>query len=231
VPDKSGAATLVIRAVDSEALSVDDTLVVTVASVNDPPWVAVAIPDTTVDGLGVRIDSYRDLNRVFADVEDGGALRFAIEGNDNPALVRAVVDPSDSTLDLNFEVDQSGAATIVIRATDSGALSVDDTLTVGVEATTDLPTQFALHQNAPNPFNPTTKIFADIARAGRVDLRIYDVSGRLVRTLVAKKLPRDRYEFEWDGRDDRGRPVGTGVYFYKLVTSDFEATKKMVLLK
>ena len=65
-------------------------------------------------------------------IEDGAALTFTIESNDNPALVTPTIDPTDSTLDLSFGVDLSGSATLVLRATDSGALSVDDTLVVTV---------------------------------------------------------------------------------------------------
>ena len=126
-PGKSGIATLVIRATDSGALSVDDTLVVSVALESDPPTVVLAIPDTTVAEDGAPIDAYRDLNDVFWDPEDGNAMAFTVESNSNPSLVTPTIDFSDSTLDLAFAADGNGAATIVIRATDSGGLLVDDT--------------------------------------------------------------------------------------------------------
>jgi len=89
----------------------------------------------------------------------------------------------------------------------------------------------ALHQNVPNPFNPTTTIRFELSEPGRVDLRVYDVTGRLVRILVSEDLPAERHSVPWNGEDNRGRRVASGVYFYRIATADFVATRKMVLLK
>ncbi|UCG51964.1 MAG: T9SS type A sorting domain-containing protein [Candidatus Latescibacterota bacterium] len=90
-----------------------------------------------------------------------------------------------------------------------------------------------LLQNHPNPFNPTTTIRYSLANEGRVDLTIYDVTGRRVRTLVdASQPPRvEGYTVEWDGRNEAGEPVSSGVYFYRLSAPGFVETKKMVLVK
>ena len=98
-----------------------------------PPTLASAIPDTTVSEDNVPIDNYRDLNNVFTDIEDGGALAFSIESNSNPGLVTATID-ADSALDLSFAGGQSGIASIIIRATDSGFQSERDTLLVAVSS-------------------------------------------------------------------------------------------------
>jgi hypothetical protein len=232
----AGSATIVVRATDGAAQSAYDTLAVTVTAVNDTPVVVKAMPDTSVSFNAPPVDDYRILTEVFVDVEDGSALTFVIHSNSNSSLVTATVDPTDSTLDLSFTPDESGQATIVVRATDSGGLYADDTLAVTVSTATAvgdpvLPDKFALHQNVPNPFNPTTTIAFEVAVPGRVDLSIYDVSGRRIRTLVSRPLPRTRHTVEWDGRDDNGVIVSTGVYFYRLKTRDFHATKKMLLLK
>jgi flagellar hook assembly protein FlgD len=91
--------------------------------------------------------------------------------------------------------------------------------------------RFALAQNAPNPFNPVTAIRFSLAGESRVELAIYDVAGRSVRTLVAEQLAAGPHEVAWDGRDDRGAPVASGLYFYKLVTPERTAVRKMVMLK
>jgi flagellar hook assembly protein FlgD len=93
------------------------------------------------------------------------------------------------------------------------------------------PDRFALYQNIPNPFNPTTVIRFDTAREGNVELRIYDGSGKLIRTLVDRHLPATNHEVTWDGRDDGGAAVASGVYFYRLVADGQRATKKMTFLK
>ncbi len=98
---------------------------------NTAPTVVSGMPDTTVSKDSPAIDNYRDLNDVFWDNEDGSALAFTIESNSNPGLVVAVID-SDSSLDISVVAGQTGTATIVVRATDSGALFAEDTLSIYV---------------------------------------------------------------------------------------------------
>jgi hypothetical protein len=96
----------------------------------------------------------------------------------------------------------------------------------------DVPSTYALMQNHPNPFNPTTAIDYDIPGAGgNVSLRIYDVKGRLVRTLVDGFKTPGRKTVTWDGRNNGGQSVATGVYFYRMAAPGFEQTRKMVLMK
>jgi hypothetical protein len=89
-----------------------------------------------------------------------------------------------------------------------------------------LPTAFALHANAPNPFNPETVIRFDLPRDSGAQLEIYDVLGRKVRALVRSELPPGFHQTMWDGRQ-----VGSGVYFYRLQADDYIQTRRMVLLE
>ncbi len=89
-----------------------------------------------------------------------------------------------------------------------------------------------LGQSYPNPFNPTTTIVYSIEERTHVTLSIYDVEGKLVRTLVNEvQDASDRYEVVWDGRNDAGRAVSSGVYFYRLIAGEFSETRKAMLLK
>jgi hypothetical protein len=88
-----------------------------------------------------------------------------------------------------------------------------------------------LSQSYPNPFNPTTTISFGLTETSLVSLRIYDVSGRLVRVLVEGERRARHYQEDWDGRDENGVRVASGVYFYRLAAGDFTQTRKMVLLK
>jgi len=90
---------------------------------------------------------------------------------------------------------------------------------------------FSLAQNRPNPFNPSTSIDFTLAAPGTAALEIYDVSGRLVRTLRAGKLPAGAHTLQWDGRNARGKAMPSGVYIYRLNAGKFTASKKMVLLR
>ncbi len=93
-----------------------------------------------------------------------------------------------------------------------------------------------LLSNYPNPFNPETWIPYQLAEAAGVDVKIYDVSGRLVRTIsvgfkpIGYYLTRERAAY-WDGRNETGEPVSSGVYFLQLVAGDFSATQRIVVLK
>ena len=89
----------------------------------------------------------------------------------------------------------------------------------------------ALYQNHPNPFNPNTTIRLSIASDSHVQLVIYDVAGRRVRTLIDENRRADVYKEVWDGTNNAGQQVATGVYFYRLATSGFVQTRKMLLLK
>ncbi len=89
----------------------------------------------------------------------------------------------------------------------------------------------SLAQNYPNPFNPQTTISFSIAQRANVRLAVYDVNGALVRTLASETRAAGAYQITWDGRDDSGNQVASGVYFYRLATGSFTQTKKMVLLK
>jgi Right handed beta helix region/FlgD Ig-like domain len=88
----------------------------------------------------------------------------------------------------------------------------------------------ALEQNVPNPFNPTTRIEYE-AQSGAVNLDVFDVAGRHIRQLVHDEPASGRAVVEWDGRDDHGQAVSSGVYFYRLVAGASALTKRMTLLK
>jgi hypothetical protein len=102
----------------------------------------------------------------------------------------------------------------------------------GLAAVNLLPDRLALYPNVPNPFNPTTVIRYDVpAGEGAVSLRIYDVTGALIRTLVDGTVSPGHKSATWDGRDARGNQVSSGIYFYRLVAGNTTFTKKMVFLK
>ena len=95
-----------------------------------------------------------------------------------------------------------------------------------------VPMQFTLYQSAPNPFNPSTVITYDVpAGGGQVTIRIFDVSGRLVKTLVNEHNTVGQKTVRWDGRNDQGEYVATGVFFYRMQAPGYEKTMKMTLLK
>ncbi|MBN2366274.1 MAG: T9SS C-terminal target domain-containing protein [Calditrichaeota bacterium] len=90
---------------------------------------------------------------------------------------------------------------------------------------------FRLMQNYPNPFNPSTTIQYEIPRAGEVEIRIFDINGRLVKTIKNQKQVAGSYNFLWDGQNDSGNKVASGLYIYSLKFENTITSKKMILVK
>ncbi len=107
-------------------------------------------------------------------------------------------------------------------AVQDGAVAVDDVPAAGF---------VSLAQNAPNPFNPSTTIAFTVPRDAEVSLRVFDVRGRLVRTLVDGVRPAGQHTVDWDGRDDRGAGAASGVYLYQLQVGDETRHRRMLMVK
>ena len=94
-----------------------------------------------------------------------------------------------------------------------------------------IPTDFALHENYPNPFNPTTTLRFDLPEVSDVNVVIYNMLGQKVRTFNMNSISAGSHSIKWNATNDLGDPVGAGVYLYQLQAKDFVKTRKMVLLK
>ncbi len=94
-----------------------------------------------------------------------------------------------------------------------------------------IPAEFALHQNYPNPFNSRTEISFDLPEVSDAKILIYDIAGRLVHSYEMINLPAGAHSVAWDGRDNSGGDVASGIYLYKLRAGDFTNTRKMLYLK
>ncbi|MBM4172234.1 MAG: T9SS type A sorting domain-containing protein, partial [Ignavibacteria bacterium] len=95
----------------------------------------------------------------------------------------------------------------------------------------EIPTEFALSQNYPNPFNPTTSIKYSLAENAKVTLVIYDMLGQVVKTLIDNEQEAGFYTVKWDGTNNYGGKVSSGIYIYRLNAGKFMSTLKMNLLK
>lgn len=98
-------------------------------------------------------------------------------------------------------------------------------------AGTSLPQRFALFQNRPNPANGETGIEFDLPVRAKVSLKIFDASGALVKDLVDRWMPPGRHSILWNGSDNRGRRVSSGVYFFRLDAADFTSARKLILVQ
>jgi hypothetical protein len=97
---------------------------------------------------------------------------------------------------------------------------------------TNTPDDFAIFQNYPNPLNPETQIRYSLPTSGRITLKIYDIMGREVAALVNDEIMSEGwYTVTWDGRDQNGRQVPSGIYFCRLITGTQVHTLKMMLMR
>jgi hypothetical protein len=142
----------------------------------------------------------------------------------------------DSFFDITYRIDFVGApggplAGMSGSTTGTIRMATGQTPTDAEPEPRIVPKRTALQQSVPNPFNPSTRITFDLASQGKVGLRIVDVSGRLVRSLVDSHMRPGTYTFLWDGKDDGGQRVASGTYYCTLVAPDHTETKSLTLLK
>lgn len=102
---------------------------------------------------------------------------------------------------------------------------------IGTEEVELLPVAYSLEQNYPNPFNPETVISFSLPRTGNVRIKVYDVLGKEIKTILSEERMAGNHKIYWNATDDYGRRVSSGVYFYTISSGDFVQTKKMVLMK
>jgi hypothetical protein len=133
---------------------------------------------------------------------------------------------------LDEELPVADFAYYYLRQVDfDGSGTRSQTIEMALTPVRVLPTAMSLMQNYPNPFNPETTIRFDVASQANVSVRIYDITGQVVRTLMSGVVPAGSYTELWDGRSDAGVRVGSGVYFYELEAGSFTSMKKMTLVQ
>jgi len=168
------------------------------------PQVARAdAPDLVIEltGGGSAVYSVEEIERI--GFEGDATLVVVTAGGSDPY-------PTESIIRIEFLWDTSAVED------PEGAAGVIDAI--------------HLFQNLPNPFSPETRIAFELPQAGEVELRIYNLEGRLVRTLMQGELGSGRHELRWGGLDDAGRKVAGGIYFYGLRAPGIEESRRMILL-
>jgi hypothetical protein len=132
---------------------------------------------------------------------------------------------------LTFQVLDETYAVDFASAQLRGAANEDLTAELEGLSSDGVPVAFKLVQNSPNPFNPVTKVAYHVPSESRVTIRVFDVTGRLVTTLVDGVVEPGRHTAVWNGTNDAGESVGSGVYFCTMETPDYSSSHKMTLLK
>lgn len=140
-------------------------------------------------------------------------------GTSSGFLIFAVPESAPDQLFYNCEFHISMTGMINISST----VLIDDEPAV--------PAMVSLAQNYPNPFNPSTRIEFSLRYEGKVDIAVYSPTGTIVRQLFQGEMDPGKYSIVWDGRDELGQPVGSGIYLYRLESNNLSITRKMSLVK
>jgi len=183
----------------------------------------------------VKVGNYNSYDREFKvafTVTHEGTILVAADTQD---VLIGRLDTTTVTFNWVSNVWEEGAAydltATVIMDGDAVADNNTVTKTVYQVAIAEVKPQFVLYPSYPNPMTRKAVIRFGVPERTHVSLKIYDITGRLVRTLKDATLDAGYYTVIWDGRDNKGRPVATGVYFYRLEAAGKIATKKLVRLK
>lgn len=162
----------------------------------------------------------KDGFKIFTRKENG-ELRVLLYSSEGEKF------PLGKTSILTFKTDDDSDI-LLKEATFSDC---EGNLLKGNVSFSSLPEAFSLSQNYPNPFNPETYIEFTLPTISLVSLKIYNIRGQLVRTLLDSEIEPGVHKVRWDGTKENGEKVGSGVYFYQLKTKGFSQTKKMIFLK
>lgn len=138
-------------------------------------------------------------------------------------------------LDCFVDTDGDGKQELVLLVAQTSQLywhlAIVDIEGGGVTTVSDITPRAMLNQNHPNPFNPSTEISFTLNRAGPASIKVYDVQGREVRTLLDRRMQAGKHMVTWDGTDSSGRTLASGTYFYTLQTGEGTTSRKALLLK
>ena len=196
-------------------------------------------PNIQLDTRELRINDF--------DIGSGASTTILISNTGDSELIinkivatdpHLLIEPVSAVIKPGQDLEVTVALTVSLSGTYQEQLHIlsndsdEDTLVINISFRAVLPAdQGLLQQNFPNPFNPSTTIKYSVASQTRVSLSIYDVRGRLIRSLVNRTHQPGAYSLNWDGLDKAGRPVSSGVYFYRMKSAKYEQTRKMMILK
>lgn len=200
------------------------------------------------DGLGTFSEVMfisNDKYHFVADLDNDGDMDLIGTSGDDPEVYgwyentdgQATFGPSQAicdTLQIRTSADIDGDGDLDLIATSVEIIYWIENLMIVTNISQEvagLPDRFGLANNYPNPFNPTTTISYDLPEQSAVSLKVYDIRGQKILTLLNTQKPPGNYEVQWDGLDQLGNPVSTGVYFCRLSAGSFSQTIKMVYLR
>jgi hypothetical protein len=194
-------------------------------------WTGEGVVSGTVS-IGGLLQGTPDVFFVY-ELAQAGAAWLQLIGATSGSI--APMDQFDLTARV-YGVPADEDTGYVVITTNDPAVPVVDIMVVqdlvsGLEDLEILPTTFDIAQNYPNPFNPTTTINYQVPQVTDVKLVVYNILGQKVRTLVNDRMEPGYHSVVWDGRNEDGRTVASGIYIYRFEAIDYTKTLKLMLLK
>ncbi|KAA3598106.1 MAG: T9SS C-terminal target domain-containing protein [Calditrichaeota bacterium] len=237
ITDSTGDYQIIVTALKDSITTVSDSFLITIIPVNDPPTVFNLLNPTDGDTLPNFFDPIEFIWNSSIDA-DNTNLIYNLKIF-NSSFDTTISNISDTTLNFTSSLEELTNYNWFVEVTDGEfTVSSSDTfefitpMAVSIsENENQVPNSFALRQNYPNPFNPTTTISYDLPINSKVILKIYNLIGQEVRALVEKNVNAGFHLVNWDGKNDFGKQVSSGIYIYKIQAGDFVQSKKMVFLK
>ena len=231
------------RSSDRLAL-IDDDVLVNLSSTEEQLLLSMDYEGLT-RGVQFTLDASMsvEFGSPLLSVSDAGTMVMSNRSEDGKLSV-VVVNTQGSAVERHEDVlvripysftgERNDKASVVLHEVKAAGMAGESLpVTVG-EKRIDIsivPAVFALHQNYPNPFNPVTEIQFDVPSESHVTLTIYNIMGQEVRTLSNSTLEAGFHSIRWDGTNESGELISTGVYFYRLTSPSFTSTKKMLMVK
>jgi hypothetical protein len=193
-------------------------------------WNAATDPDNNTVVYLWQLAVDRQFNALLVNRNTNTTTSFSAKYSDVDSILAAAGVAVGNTVKVYHRAISSDGSLQTASTIDS--VNITRGMVVTVEERTEaLPAEFALHGNYPNPFNPSTVIRYDLPRSAHVKLVIYSVLGKVVRTLVDAKEAPGFKRVTWDGANDAGERVTSGIYVYRLETEGFTAVSKLTLLR
>lgn len=173
-----------------------------------------------LSSLGIFDESFNDITGDFTVVGSGGDVKYTYNGT----------DPAPEVINMKIAANAEGPSRFFVRVSNN-CTTVDIDPVINVDVETEVADQFVVFQNYPNPFRTSTTISFQIATADQVNVSVYDVLGKRVRTIVSEEMVSGQHHVQWDGRTDSGDPASSGIYLYRVETGKYSKTHSMTLLK
>ena len=164
----------------------------------------------------------------FSELMNGGVSGPSVVAGDhqNSLLYQRIVLPpgTDGNMPPNVPLSQSQIDIIASWIDQGASLQISDNISIS-------PEKHTLYQNYPNPFNPNTTLSYILSGASFVNITVYDMAGKAIKTIINSSQNAGLKKVEWNATNDKNEPVSAGLYIYKMQTNEFTKTKKMLLLK